>query len=345
MRRDLLAKEETIRYYGNDSNRINLYAVPVLYVKRVQIVVPGTTGISIPIEQLLIDYQDGEAVEYTPLLWMGAGLTTIFPHNVPIDITLAHGYGASILKAATWSSVDAHGQLTAGNYNVAVVGRTMWGEFPATPRVVTTAGGAIVLTVQPLLGAYVYRAYVSDASHNTTLTGNAAIGAGSLSVAGTAGMTVGSQWLVDSEIVTISAVGGSSVTLSQPTSAAHNTGAVFMPVPTANVEAPFTAFGTAQISMTISSLIPTDGLWPDTLPVTDTSAPVMPQELIEAVRLFALSSIYEGKNKSNQGYYIEESGKKRILWRSTEGTSGRGKPLMVQEAEDLLQPLSLQAIY
>lgn len=71
----------------------------------------------------------------------------------------------------------------------------------------------------------------------------------------------------------------------------------------------------------------------------------MPEELREAVRILTVAMAMEQNNPANRGVYQLDSGKKRVSFRSTEGNSGRGKPTLVEQAEAMLQPLSLQSIY
>lgn len=283
MRRSLLARERTMRYIGDGTNKLELRENPLLYVKRIQIVIPGSIGPLIPLDQILIDYQSGSVLQYTPLLWEGQGYFARFPDDIPVDVTLAYGYKCGVVKAPTWTSADTDGTgLAAGAYDIAITTRTMWGETTATPLTVTTATGNIVVTIAPVLGAYLYRAYVAE--HGQT-----------------------------------------PLTLV--------------------AESPFTAYGTTAMTIDVNALTPQNGLWPDPLPTTDTSAPELPSAITEAVRLLALNILWEQNNLANRGVAKTESGRKSIAWRSTEGSAGKGVPLAVQQATALLKPYSLQAIY
>ena len=106
-----------------------------------------------------------------------------------------------------------------------------------------------------------------------------------------------------------------------------------------------TSFGSTGLSFTVSSTTPQNGMWQDVLPLTDTSAPVLPGAISEAVRLLALSVIWEQNNLANRGIYIQDSGKKRLAWRATQGNSGRGVPIAWEQATALLRPYSLQSIF
>lgn len=170
MRRSLLAQERTRRYIGNGTNRLDLKFNPLLYVKRLQIVIPGISGPIIPIDQLLVDYESGEILEYTPLTFEGQGYFSRFPNDIPVDVTLAYGYGYGVVKAPTWTYVDQGVQpgqgLAPGSYDIAVTSKTMYGETTATLKTVSTTTGSILITVAPTVGAYLYRAYA--APHGTT---------------------------------------------------------------------------------------------------------------------------------------------------------------------------------
>ena len=350
MRKSYLAQERTIRYMGDGSNKLNLYERPLLYIKRCQIIVPGTSGLQIPVDQLLIDYDSGSVLEYTPLLYQGQGYFARFPENVPVDFTIAYGYGLAAL-APSISSVDGTGAgIPPGTYNLAVTTKTMYGETTATVSTFTTVTGSRVVTITPVLGAYVYRAYISPATNNTTVAapGNA-IGDTVIPVTSTTGFTVGSKWRVDvgskAEVFTIAAIGTGNVTVTTPALYAHAVFALVIPQPLLCAESPYTTYGGTSLQIAINSLTPPTGIWQDSLPTVDTSAPDIPAALTEAIRLLALDSLYEQNNLANRGVNMTESGRKRVSWRSTEGNSGKGSSFTQQRAEALLRGMSLQAIY
>lgn len=348
-RREILAREQTFRYLGDGTDKLDMQKPLVLYVKRAQIVIPGPTGFSIPVNELLVDYSSGDAFEYAPLYFAGAGYRSIFPYGAPIDITLAWGYGYTAASAPSWTAADVSGGgLAAGTYNVAVTTRTFWGETTATVKQYTTSTGSFAITVTLNLGAYVYRVYVSDATHNTTINGNISAGASSFVATASTGMNVGDKWLLgsgaDAEVVTIANVNGTTITPSSAVVNAHTTGEAFILCPLAVAEMPVASFGTSPITMTINSTTPQNQLWADSLPVSDTSAPPLPWGIQEAVRLLTLSALFEQNNPANRGVYQQRSGERMTSYVSTEGRSGKGVPTMWQQATELLSPFMYRGI-
>jgi hypothetical protein len=350
MRRSYRAQEQTIRYWGAGRSYLELEQKPLLYVKRVQVAIPGTQGIIMPVDQILLDYEQGEMFEYTPLYWQG-NLGYVFPRDVPVDVTLGWGYGATVAKAPVIAIVDQAGAggLAPGTYNVAVTAKTFFGETTAAVQQYDTATGAFLITPTQGLGVYVYRAYASPASDNTTITAEATVGAMELTVGSIAGMAPNAQWLLGSgstaEVVTILNAAGSTVTLAAGCTNAHGAADPFIPVPGLVAESPFVAYGSQPINLLVNSLNPPTNYYQDILPTADSSAPAMPDAIIEAVRLLSLSRIYEQNNKANRGVQNVAEGNKRLTWRSTEGNSGRGTPLLVEEAKDLLSPYALNGLY
>jgi hypothetical protein len=349
MRRSYRAQEQTIRYWGTGRSSLDLEEKPLLYVKRVQVAIPGTQGIIMPTNEILIDYDQGNMFEYTPLYWQG-NLGWIFPRDVPIDVTLAWGYGYTPAVAPVVATVDVSGGgLPAGLYNVAVTAKTFFGETTAAVFQYATATGSFQITPTQGLGVYVYRAYVSPAVNNTTITAEAAQGATTLTAASIAGMVANAQWLLGSgstaEVVTISSAVGSTVTLVAGLANQHNPGEKLIPLPLLVSESPFVAYGAQPINLLVNSLNPPTNYYQDSLPTTDTSAPAVPDAIVEANRLLALSRIYEQNNKANQGIQNVVESSKRLTWRSTEGNSGRGTPLLVEEAKDLLSGYALNSFF
>lgn len=344
MKQDLLAQQKVIRYIGDGSDRLNLQKSPLLYIKRAQIVVPGVQSYFIPPDELLIGYEDGEAFMYAPLYWAGAGYRSLFPLNAPIDVTLAWGYGFTAAKPPQWSAVDySGGGLPAGNYNVAITTATFFGETSAPVAQYATATGSFTVTIISNQGAYIYRIYVSPAADNTTLPGGSLVNATSLTPGATTGMTLNSEWLLDSganaEVVTISgAPVGGVVPIASPTLYAHADGCPMIPVPQLVNEAPVSAFAGLPITASIATLSPQNGLPPDALPTVDTSAPETPPAIIEAVQLLFLAGIFERNNKANRGVYSQRITDRMTAWKSTEGNSGKGVPTLVQQATSLLSP-------
>jgi hypothetical protein len=351
MRKSYLAREQTVRYFGDGSNKIDLQQRPLIYVKRLVLVAPGPGSVTLPISQLLIDYEAGQMQEYTPLLLQGLGTTIVFPRGIPVDVTMAWGYaGTGVVKSPMWTAKDAPGVgMAPGTYNIAVTARTMWGEVPATPQTYETASGVIAVVFTPTLGAYLFRVYASSAQNNTTLSASSLVGATSLTPVSTTGMTAGSQWLLDvganAEVVTLSGPPADGSVPCAATQFAHASDVAMIPVPTLCAETNLTAFGLTPLEVDLQSLNPTDGLSADPLPTGDTSMPPVPQAIPEATRLLTLDIINEQNNKANQGINQVAEGDKRITWRSTEGTSGRGVSTLYERAAAMLGPYSLRAVY
>jgi hypothetical protein len=347
MRRSLLAKERTVRYTGDGSNKLELRESPILYVKRLQLIVPGSYGAIIPPNQLLIDYQSGSVINYTPVyLMQGLGYYSMFPSGCPIDVTLAYGYGYSATTAPSWSAVDSgSGAIPAGTYNVALTTKTMYGETTAAVGTYTTATGSFLVSPGNVLGGYVYRAYLSSAANNTTLAANMAVGANTCSVASAGTLTAGDVLLIGGEYLTVANVAGTTITTTTGATIAHSSGASVIERPMLAMESPFTSYGASGLQFTVSSLTPQNGIWQDAFPLTDTSAPVLPQAITEAVRLLAMSIIYEQNNPANRGFYLVDSGRKRTSYRATDGNSAKGVSSYMQQASELLKPYALQAIF
>ena len=110
-------------------------------------------------------------------------------------------------------------------------------------------------------------------------------------------------------------------------------------------EVPSATFTDGPSGITISSLAAPPYTFAQTLSASDTSAPPLPSELREAIRLLTMQILYEQNNLSNRGVARTESGRKSVQWRSTEGSGGRGIPLYAEQAQALLSGLSLQEIY
>lgn len=282
MRKSYLLQEQTIRYKGDGSNLIELGVRPIVYVKKAQIVIPGTRGPLIPTDQILIDYASGSVLEYAPMLWQGQGYFARFPRDVPVDFTVGYGCGYAVTPPSV-AIADTTGSagLTPGAYDIAVTAKTFWGETTATSANFTTASGNILITVTPVLGAYLYRAFA--APHLTT----------PLVLCG---------------------------------------------------ESPLTSYGVTSVQILVNSLAAPSGQWQDTLPAVDTSAAPVPSAIVEATRLLALDMLWSQNNLANRGLYKTMSGAKQLMWRSTEGNSGRGVSYTQNQAEELLKPYAFQAL-
>jgi len=354
MRRNLLAQEQTIRYIGDGTDKLDLGKEPLLYIKRAQIVIPGPTGLAVPVNELLVDYEHGEIFEYAPLYFAGAGYRSIFPKGAPFDVTLGWGYGYTVAVAPPIALSDVSGSgtgLTAGAYNVAVTAKTFWGETSAIVQQYTNSSGFINIVVTSGIGVYTYRVYLSSAAHNTTLNGGISAGVSSLVVTSATGITANAYYLLDTgvgtqEVVQVASsyASGTTIPLAAATANAHLTGVPFIPAPMNTAELPVTAFGGNPITFIANSLVPSNNLVSATLPTTDTSAPPLPWELQEAVRLLVLSSLYEQNNLANRGLYQQKSGERSLTWKSTEGMSGKGVPTMASQAEQLLTGYKYQGI-
>ena len=287
LKRSLLATEVSERFYGDGSNTLSLRTRPIIYVRKMQFVQPGIAGFIIPLDRVLIDSIRGEIVQYSPLELQGIGYISVFPDGLPIDITFGYGYGYNPVVAPSWTYADAPTLTTSlapGVYTIGISTRTQNGETIPNFQNVTTATGTIALTVPPVLGAYLYRAFIAPGASN-----------------------------------------GASATLV--------------------AEIPATTFGGVSTKTLISSTTPPAGYFAESAPTIDTSALAMPQSIREAVRLLAMQIIYEQNNLANRGVAGTTSGRKRVQWRSTEGTSGRGTPLYYDQALEILRPLSLQEIF
>jgi hypothetical protein len=348
MRKTWLYRERVIRLFGDGTNRLEIHETPLLYIKKVQIVIPGSSGPLIPVDQILIDYTSGGLLEYTPMLWQGQGYFAVFPHGVPIDITVGTGYGF-VYSPPVVTLADTSGPgLAPGAYNIAVTTKTMSGETSATIRQFTTATGSIQATIAPTLGGYLYRAYVSNAANNTTLTAPSIVGTTSFTVASAGTIAPGDVLLFGAntpkaEYLTVATASGTSVTTTTGALNAHASADSIIPRPMLSRESPFTAYGMASLSVTVSALAPT-GYWQDAFPLTDSSSPTLPSAITEATRLLALMQLYEQNNLANRGVYELNSGKKRLVFKSTQGTSGRGIPLMAEQAAAILRPYSFQGM-
>ncbi len=349
MRRSLLATERVVRVYGDGSNKIELNAHPLIYVKKIEIVVPGSNGPIIPVDQVLIDFTSGSLLEYTPMYYNGAGYFARFPYGVPIDITVGTGYGYAVASPSI-TTADANGTngLAPGTYNLAVSSKTMWGESAPIVRQVSTSTGNIAVTIAPEIGAYLYRAYLSPAANNTTLGASTLVGATTFTVASAGTYAVGQTVVIDTgtnaEATTITAISGTTFTTA-PLVNAHAMGVPVIAQPMLVGESPFTAYGLAAMTITVTSLNPPSGVYADSLPLTDTSAAVLPYAVIEATRILALSILYEQNNLANRGVYMTRTNRKEVSWKSTEGTSGKGTPLMEVQATELLKPYRLAALF
>lgn len=283
MRRSLLATERTKRMTGDGTNTLTLNDHPILYVRKIQFFQPGVTGFTVPLSYFSVDTITGRITQYAPIALTGIGYLPYFPQGLEIDVTYARGYGYNPIVAPSYSLSDAQGSgLAPGQYTIGITTRTMTGETLPTFQTYTTATGSILVTVNPVLGAYLYRVFL---------------------VAG-----------------------------------ASSAGATLV------AEIPATQFNSSPITGTITSAVAPSGFFAEAAPAIDTSALPTPNAIIEAIRLLAMGILWEQNNLANRGVYKESSGAKSIMWRSTEGTSGKGISYMQQQATELLRPYCYQAI-
>ena len=172
MRRSLLATEVTERLYGQGSNSLTLKNRPIIYVRKMQFVQPGVAGFIIPLDRVLIDTIRGEIVQYSPLELQGIGYISVFPYDLPIDVTYGYGYGYNAITPPAWTYADVPTQLVSlapGTYTLGVTTKTQNGETLPNFQNVTTATGSIALTVPPQLGAYLYRVFLAPGANQGAL--------------------------------------------------------------------------------------------------------------------------------------------------------------------------------
>lgn len=163
MCRSLLAREETRYYMGTGTQSLDIDETPLLYVRQIAFAQPGLGGLIIPTQNILVDYESGELITFTPLLLQGAGYVARFPRGVELAVRVAWGYGYAVAPPQ-WTASDTqpsgYGSLAPGQYSVAVTAATFWGESTATPQTITTATGAFALAVKAQMGSERYRVYI-----------------------------------------------------------------------------------------------------------------------------------------------------------------------------------------
>lgn len=350
MRRSYLPQEITEQFEGDGTNSLDLGQRPLIYVKTAQLVMPGFAPFALPLGQLMVDYERGTIRSWSPMIFQSLGVANVFPKNgLPIVITYAYGFGYPIPPPA-WSMVAyGTGTIPAGTYNLAVSTRTQPGEsLPSAPQAITLTGGGITVNITPQPGAYVYRIYGSQGA-NTTLSVAEAAGVSTFTPTSMTGVAPGNTLTLgfgtaDAENVTVASVTSTTFTTTKPSVNAHAVGETIVAAMTLLAESPATNYGSAILTVNVTSLAaPTIGALP--APLADTSAWPMPAGILEAVRLLALSMLYEQNNLANRGVYMTRTDRKMISWKSTEGTSGRGAPLMTVQAQAILARYSLQAIF
>jgi hypothetical protein len=354
MKRNLLAQQRTEVFDGEGSNILTLGTSPIIYVRQMQFIQPGITGFVVPTNRVLIDGRKGHIITYSPLELQGVGFVSIFPAGIGFSVTYGVGYGYNPTAAPAWTSQDAPatiGGLLPGQYTIGITTTTQWGETTPNYQTVTTATGAVQLTLQQALGAWKYRLFLVAGAMTTTTAAITAGGSSStFTVANASGFAVGKKVVLDplnvaaTETVTITAIVGSTVTTTACANA-HATGVQVVPQTSLVGEIPATTFGGEAIMGTISSLVPTPGTFPENAPTSDTSGVPLPENIREATRLLALSMLFEQNNLANRGVAGTASGRKRTQWRSTEGTSGKGVPTLWQQAVVLLESKKLSSFF
>jgi hypothetical protein len=286
MHRSYQPQEISERFYGDGSNSLIIDRAPLAYVKQIQFVQPGMVGFNIPVSQILIDYRTSEALQYTPLTFIGQGYTTTFPRGTPVDILYAFGYGVAIASPAfTLADLPvgtSNTHLAPGAYYIGISTKTMWGEsIPTIVGPYTTASGVIQASLVAQPGAYLYNVYIGTTALNGQLVG----------------------------------------------------------------QTPATTYGNTALSATVSSQTPSPYLFTQALPLVDTSANPLPGAIIEATRIMTLGILWEQNNLANRGIYKQDSGRKSLMWKSTDGMSGKGLSYAEGQATELLRPYALNAIF
>jgi hypothetical protein len=347
MCRSYLPQEIKEEFEGTGTNTLDLGNMPLIFVRSVQLVMPGFAPFTLPVGQLLIDYQRGQIKSWSPMIFQSLGVANAFPRNgLPVIVDYAYGYGYPIPPPSwTYQTGGINGTLAAGSYNFAVTTSTQSGEsLPSVPQVITVganSGANIVITPQP--GALTYRIYASQGP-NTTLNGAIGSGVSSFVVSSAAGIAPGQTLtlgfgLSDAEnvVVASSYVSGTTIPINGTTQNAHASGETVIAAMTLVAESQATNYATATMTVTVVSLGPPSlGALP--CPLTDTSAWPVPNGIVEATRVLALAILYEQNNKANRGIYELQSEGRREIWKSTEGQGGLGHPLMVEDAQNMLAP-------
>lgn len=164
MCRSVLAREETRYYRGNGTATLDIDETPLLYVRSIAFAQPGLGSLSIPTQNLLIDYEGGELVTFTPLFLQGSGYVAHFPYGIELAVKIGFGYGRAVPQP-TFSVVDSPSTgmttLAPGSYDIAVVAGSFWGQTAAVPRTVASRSGGLLVTVQSVLGADRYRVFLA----------------------------------------------------------------------------------------------------------------------------------------------------------------------------------------
>lgn len=165
MRKSFQPQEVTEFFEGNGSSVLTLRRAPLIYVKNVQLVMPGFAPFALPLSQLIIDYMRGSIRSYSPLVFQSIGISNAFPRNglMPLMVNYAYGLGYPVAPPSfTLSNAAVGGTLTAQSYDITVTSRTQTGEsLESAVQSFTPSGGAIAVNITPSLGALIYRVYAA----------------------------------------------------------------------------------------------------------------------------------------------------------------------------------------
>lgn len=174
MRWSLLAEEREDTIVGDGTNQLFIGRYPLIYVRKIQLWQPGGNGYLVPLGTVRIDARIGTVTQYAPIAIAGIGLYSIFPEDWPIKVVYGYGYGFNPVVAPQWSAIDVPlpgatpSPLAPGTYQVGVTARTQFGETAPRFQTITTATGAIAISIQPTLGADSYRVFVGSTQLNAT---------------------------------------------------------------------------------------------------------------------------------------------------------------------------------
>ena len=351
LNRNYLPEELVDTYEGDGTNTMMLANNPIIYVKNVELIMPGFAPFTLPIGSLYIDYARGSVKSWTPMIWRTFGVSAVFPRdNLPIVITYAYGYGYPIGPPSYTLIPGAYGSVPPSPVNVAVTTRTQSGEsLSGPPQVITTTSGGFTVSITPTPGAYVYRVYLSQGP-NTTLLADAPAGSLTFAVqdatpfAQGQRITLGFGTTAETLVVDSADTIGNTFTTTTQSLRDHAAGDALVAEMFLYGESAATNYGQALMPVTVSSLAPSilGIIHP---PVADTSAWPLPNEFIEATRVLVFDILNEQNNLANRGVSLVVEGDKRTAWRSTEGTNDKGVPLAVQQATDLLAGFAFGGVY
>ena len=102
-----------------------------------------------------------------------------------------------------------------------------------------------------------------------------------------------------------------------------------------------TKFDASPLSTTITSLIPQNVMYPETLPIRDTSAHEFPDAVVAATRLLAIDTIREDQNMANAGIIGDGTTK----FATTQGSAPGAHSAFWLRAEQLLATFESANVY